>query len=683
MQNLFIEYDGIKHPVTKEQLMQLAADGRVQSDTKLWIGETETICGLIRGIVFGNPSNSRSDPFEFVKDPTEQVQNPFADSGNSLTGDTIVLPDDGSAETQKRMLAILISVSAAIFLIGGTLLVLLFARSPSLPPSPDPPQNTAALPISSPERTDESVSEKEKGPLIEEGSLAESFNSELTSFSPDLVPHDFIKLFHALKGLETKKEEFETSDDFKKSVSELEKKTLYGTLDRNSTFIIPVEAISDYEGTRDQLTAKYDPESRKLSLTLNLRFRRINDSYCSIDLQKGEFPHSEKMAENSEENNELHYREYRILASQIEYPPLQKVLLPTLLNFTFVLSMPIGQDPDHIPDFKLLAVFNHDKMDPSETDSTVGTFVSAGKEGISKLLDIPGKNISFLVYNSESKTVARKLPLSELLERLPNPPAPKMKTESKPVQLPVPQKDPNPQSNELPKPTKNTDPHKIIVTDEYGSVSFEEACKEIADGGTVIVKPGIYFLSDDSKGITLNKSITIIGEENDPDKVEINGFEVPMFIISGGSAKIKGVSLCSSSSKSCINVTSGKPEFTNCLIRGRETGILVSGKDANPRFIQCKIHDCNIGLGVADSGQGIFEKCEFSDNSKAAIAVIDRGKPIVEECKIFDNETGIFIGEKGRGIFRKNRFNDNYKGDWNVLDTAGRIVNSQNRSGIK
>ena len=52
---IIIEYNGQRIEVDKQRLFQMAADGEITPQTKLWSGGRETTCGNVKGLTFGAP----------------------------------------------------------------------------------------------------------------------------------------------------------------------------------------------------------------------------------------------------------------------------------------------------------------------------------------------------------------------------------------------------------------------------------------------------------------------------------------------------------------------------------------------------------------------------------------------------------------------------------------------------
>ena len=59
---LEIEQNGSRRAITSVELFEMAAQGKLQSESKLWVDGVETFCGNVKDIVFGPPA--------FLKTPT-------------------------------------------------------------------------------------------------------------------------------------------------------------------------------------------------------------------------------------------------------------------------------------------------------------------------------------------------------------------------------------------------------------------------------------------------------------------------------------------------------------------------------------------------------------------------------------------------------------------------------------
>lgn len=266
MQNIYIEYNGTKQPITKNQLLQLAANGRIRSDTVLWVGETRTVCGKVRGIVFGKPSTQNSDLFPQETDL----------SSDDEMDDLTVLTEAGKFAIREHF---------SLFVVVGLITVLLLfylyhlnSRSFQIA-EPDLPQAVANAPEAAPSAEENSVKEPEAVPVAEEnsvkepeaspsaeensvkepetktekseeivpqkeffmedGTLAESFDPNLTKLPYNFAPHDFMTIVNALlQKLESPRGEFETTAKYKERIKDAKNSPLFGKVNLNSTFVI-------------------------------------------------------------------------------------------------------------------------------------------------------------------------------------------------------------------------------------------------------------------------------------------------------------------------------------------------------------------------------------------------------------------------------------------------------------
>ena len=83
MADIFVELDGIKTLVTKDKLFELAASGHIDPNSRLWVGEKETVCRHVRGIVFSDHAAAPMETFAPTKLGAEvpNVIKPSEESG--------------------------------------------------------------------------------------------------------------------------------------------------------------------------------------------------------------------------------------------------------------------------------------------------------------------------------------------------------------------------------------------------------------------------------------------------------------------------------------------------------------------------------------------------------------------------------------------------------------------------
>ena len=74
---LEIEYKGQRRVVDSTELFRLAMKGEISPTTRLWLNGTESVCGKVRGLVFGN-GQTASAP-QGTPTPYPRVSTPYLD----------------------------------------------------------------------------------------------------------------------------------------------------------------------------------------------------------------------------------------------------------------------------------------------------------------------------------------------------------------------------------------------------------------------------------------------------------------------------------------------------------------------------------------------------------------------------------------------------------------------------
>ncbi len=204
-----------------------------------------------------------------------------------------------------------------------------------------------------------------------------------------------------------------------------------------------------------------------------------------------------------------------------------------------------------------------------------------------------------------------------------------------------PANDPGPGDADISDPQENG-------TSEHPFDSIQEAIEAVADGASIIVRPGTYFENIDFLG----KPIQLLGIDiGDPDEVSFPvldgagvgpvvtfaGGEDPNcvlrgFVITGGYGTPAGAIYCHGSS----------PTVMNCLIVGnRATGLNAATLycfHSNAVFANCTIADNDsrpLGAGVCLIGSNVtFVNSILWGNTAGQILLDSRSEPLISYCDI-------------------------------------------------
>ncbi len=237
-----------------------------------------------------------------------------------------------------------------------------------------------------------------------------------------------------------------------------------------------------------------------------------------------------------------------------------------------------------------------------------------------------------------------------------------------------------------------------ITVDQTGGGSFfhiQSALDAAADGDTVLVKPGVYTITepldfnrlggDTVKNLTLRSEagpdVSVIRMSDtpaDPDRASVVVFqsgEGPASLVSGftvrGGTRLGGYHR----SGGGIHVRGSSPRIEACTIRGNRAvnggGVSCTG-EAAPTFVNCVIQEngatfggglfcvespatfgsCTIrGNGAADTGGGVYtyrseltlDQCEISENAGTGVYCSFTPSPTLTRCTIARNwESGVY-----------------------------------------
>ena len=227
------------------------------------------------------------------------------------------------------------------------------------------------------------------------------------------------------------------------------------------------------------------------------------------------------------------------------------------------------------------------------------------------------------------------------------------------------------------------------ITLTPSGMTLQEACDEIADGGTIYLEPGTYALP---KPLVLRKNVRIIGKNRNRDYVILKGDYENVLYLENGFAEIKNMTIQNTGdSKNAIDdeeteeeekerlrfnllhaavlVRSPSCAFENCLITSElGHGFCVDQQDASPIVTGCTIQNCGrVGIYIINGAKGKFSNCESSGNAYSGIQVRDSGtNPTVEKCRFTDGkQSGIFVYDGASGTFRNNTLSGNRR-NWKI-----------------
>ncbi len=178
--------------------------------------------------------------------------------------------------------------------------------------------------------------------------------------------------------------------------------------------------------------------------------------------------------------------------------------------------------------------------------------------------------------------------------------------------------------------------------------NLQEACDKIADGGEVILKPGVYDLD---KFVRIKKSLTLRSESGNPADTLVKSIASDTLSINGPKVNIENLSFENNyvgekqMATTCIVAPIGETTIKNCVICGN-SGACVSTwtmktcewrQNTKLTMIDCKLYGepGMEGLEVRSNGHATLENCEIYNLKQRAIYV-RKGNVIVRNSKIHD-----------------------------------------------
>ena len=120
------------------------------------------------------------------------------------------------------------------------------------------------------------------------------------------------------------------------------------------------------------------------------------------------------------------------------------------------------------------------------------------------------------------------------------------------------------------------------ITLTPSGMTLQEACDEIADGGTIYLEPGTYALP---KPLVLRKNVRIIGKNRNRDYVILKGDYENVLYLENGFAEIKNMTIQNTGdSKNAIDDEETEEETTTNLVNNNHIVVVTYGDRNSETF---------------------------------------------------------------------------------------------------
>jgi len=191
----------------------------------------------------------------------------------------------------------------------------------------------------------------------------------------------------------------------------------------------------------------------------------------------------------------------------------------------------------------------------------------------------------------------------------------------------------------------------LVAADGSGQfAAIAEALRAAPCSAIIRVRPGFY-----REALVIDRPVEIVAD-GPPGSVVVESDVAACLLAYAQIAAVTGLAFrCTAGARGveCFGVEVHSRLFLNqCDISSNSLACLaVYGPNADPVVRRCRIHHGEqSGVLVYKAAVGLFEECEFSDNTLCAVEVRDASDPTFRRCRI---SGGVTVFNRGRGTFEE------------------------------
>jgi hypothetical protein len=214
-----------------------------------------------------------------------------------------------------------------------------------------------------------------------------------------------------------------------------------------------------------------------------------------------------------------------------------------------------------------------------------------------------------------------------------------------------------------PRVAPNSSPTKVpadvgsVVASASGDgdyASITEALANVAPGGRVLVRPGVY-----EEGILLDKRVNVVGD-GPRDEIVVRVAGASCLKSSAEAARVAGLTLRGvaggGEGSFAVDVLRGELVLEDCDISSETISCVAAhGPEAAPHIKRCRIHDSpDSGLYFFDGASATVEDCEIYGSANIGVGVTGGARAVVRRSNVYGGaHAGVVVWQDATALLEE------------------------------